>query len=247
MELVFSGIFSLFKISWSAFSSPGPSLSTAQGFLKDAEGNQYRTVTLKGVEWMAENLRTSMFKDGRKLFHATNKAEWDSAQRNDIAAWMNYKFDKQNDERFGKLYNRKAVSDSIGLAPEGWIIGSGNDFQNLLNSVSVGYVLIDGDREKEIDGENDAEFLRSEKDKWRECSRFIFPDDYGTNESGFSALPAGYYLNGIWMARHSVARWWSRNLDEAFEIGEHESVNIIKLPTDEVDLGLYVRLVKAKP
>jgi uncharacterized protein (TIGR02145 family) len=245
IRLVLSGVFSLFE------ASPGPSLFTAQGMLKDSEGNEYRTVTLNGIEWLAENLSTSKFRDGRELFHATNKAEWDSAQKNGIAAWMSFKFDRQNEEKYGKLYNRQAVLDSIGLAPEGWFLASDNDFHNLLKSVSVGYVIIDGDEEEEIDGKNDAELLRSEKEKWLGCTNDFFPDDYGTNESGFSALPAGYYWNNNWSDAFTRGKlqsmWWCRNPDQSFVIGEHESVNISKLPKDKEDFGLYVRLVKAKP
>lgn len=232
--------FGLFPVSF-----PGPPIYTKQNKVRDADGIEYSTVILNNVEWLSENLRSSRFRDGRVLFHAMNIAEWDSAQKNGIAAWASYKFSDYNEKIYGKIYNRHAVADSIGLAPEGWSIASESDFKNLMKFTSVEYSIVEGEVNNEIDGESDSEILRSEKVAWRMCYRDFFPGDLGTNESGFSALPGGEYVNGEWTRSSMVSGWWCRNMDQIFEISEHESVILAKL--SEGNYGLYVRLVKAKP
>lgn len=74
-------------------------------FTDKRDGNVYRTVTVNGVTWMAENLR----------FKATPGAAF-------------YDNDQNNARQYGMLYDWKT---SLTVCPDGWHLPSGNEFRNL--------------------------------------------------------------------------------------------------------------------
>jgi len=88
--------------------------------------------------------------------------------------------DSGNDFAFGKLYtHHEAMSVTL---PSGWRVPTPNDFISLYNyiggkQIKLGYTV-----------QGDSAILRlSSTSKWY--------DNKGNNESGFNALPAGYYLD----------------------------------------------------
>lgn len=83
--------------------------------------------------WMKQNLNVITFKSGDLIKQATSEKEWLSAIENEEPAWCYFQFNPVNGHRFGKLYNKYAVGDSRGLAPEGWRIPTIEDWHNLTN------------------------------------------------------------------------------------------------------------------
>jgi uncharacterized protein (TIGR02145 family) len=83
-------------------------ISSAYGqdkFTDKRDGNVYRTITINGVTWMADNLR---FKANQGATHYDN--------------------DPNNAREYGMLYNWKSATTSC---PSGWHLPKGDDFRTL--------------------------------------------------------------------------------------------------------------------
>ncbi len=235
------------------FNSTGKLSYSKESSMRDIESNQYKTVTINGIEWTAENLRTSKFADGRSIFHATNFAQWDSAYKYKIPAWAHVNFDSTMDKKYGKIYNYFVVIDKGGIPPAGWRVPAFDDYFKMLKFVKTEFDL--GTQRKnypqDVDGDFDAENLRSEKEGWNfDCGYTIytlentFPIDKGTNESGFSALPGGMLLNygdsNIFLSPPNASAWWTRDRGNLL-ITDHEYVVL----QDMENLGgYYIRLIR---
>lgn len=89
----------------------------------DIDGNVYRTVTICGKTWMAENLKTTRYNDGSSIIK--------DPQRFGIAG-LNYNSDV---ETYGLFYNWFAVNTGK-LAPEGWHVPSIDEWRALVNCVN---------------------------------------------------------------------------------------------------------------
>ncbi len=77
-----------------------------QGTVSDIEGNTYKTIKIGTQTWMAENLKTTKYKDGSEIPNITNNGDYDN--------------NPANSETYGRLYNWYTVDDDKGVCPEGW-------------------------------------------------------------------------------------------------------------------------------
>lgn len=154
--------------------------------------------------WMTENLNVDKFRNGDPIPHAKTSAEWEKARKNKQPAWCYYDYDPANGKKYGKLYNWYAVNDPRGLAPKGWHVPSDAEW-----GVLADYL-----------GENAGGKMKSESG-WVQ-------DGNGTNESGFTALPAGILWHtwsdhigwqGYWWSstEYNTSKSWCRNI--SFEYG----------------------------
>lgn len=82
-------------------------LSGQAKFTDKRDGNVYRTITIAGVTWMAENLK---YKAKTGAFYFDN--------------------DSNNMPQYGALYDWKTALNSC---PAGWRLPSGSEFQTLIN------------------------------------------------------------------------------------------------------------------
>lgn len=133
----------------------------------------FKTVQIGNQIWMAENLNQQTFRNGDIIPEAKTYEEWELAAKNKQPAWCYYDNNPANGKLHGKLYNFHAVTDSRGLAPEGWHVSTNDDWKKLMEHCGGWYFA--GNKLKSKTG-------------WERG----FP---GTNETGFSALPSGERSN----------------------------------------------------
>ena len=81
--------------------------------------------------WMNQNLNVMNFRNGQKLYYASNEKDWIHAFLNKQPAFCFYNFDPTLGDNYGLLYNYYALSDPRGLAPIGWHIPDDNEWTQL--------------------------------------------------------------------------------------------------------------------
>jgi uncharacterized protein (TIGR02145 family) len=157
------------------------------GTMNDIEGNIYKTIKIGNQIWMAENLRTTKYKNGESIPTTYTNELWGSADGADLFCNYNNTQDLDTIATYGRLYNWYAVNNENGLAPEGWRIPTVSDWLTLIEYVG-------GD-------EIGANALK-------EVGATHWEDPYeSTNSSGFTALPNGwrYLTDGYaWLGYYSA-------------------------------------------
>lgn len=134
--------------------------------------------------WMKKNLDVSFYSNGDTIPQVTDPTEWANLT---TGAWC-YQYNYLTG--FGKLYNWYAVTDPRGLAPLGWRVPSGIDFDSLVNYLG-GYSVAGGK-------------LKDTIGYWQS------PNVGATNSSGFSGLPGGYLgANGVFQAVYQIGYFWT--------------------------------------
>jgi uncharacterized protein (TIGR02145 family) len=175
------------------------------GTMSDIEGNSYKTIVIGTQTWMAENLKTTKYRNGDAILTNLSSTDWELSTS---GACANYYNNASNNTTYGKLYNWYAVVDSRNLCPVGWHIPSDVEWTTLENY--LGGSAIAGGK------------LKSTSSLWSE------PNTGVTNESGFSGLPGGNhrgngsfdpffnirYTGYFWSSsEYSSINSWARVLD----------------------------------
>ncbi len=109
------------------------SLSQNPNYLRDIDGNIYKTIKIGNQVWMAENLRVTCYRNGDSIPNITNNKQW---SKDTLGAYCNPNNYVKNAADYGRLYNYYAVSDPRGLAPEGWHVATMNDWRHLRSNLS---------------------------------------------------------------------------------------------------------------
>jgi uncharacterized protein (TIGR02145 family) len=89
--------------------------------VKDIEGNVYKTVIIGKQVWMAVNLKTTKYNDGKKIPLVTDNTEWTDVSTPEYC-WYNN--DIANKEVYGALYNWYTVNTNK-VCPKGWHVPTG--------------------------------------------------------------------------------------------------------------------------
>ena len=144
------------------------------GSMTDQEGNVYKTIVIGNQEWMAENLKTSIYRNGEPISTNLTDEEWQNTINTQIGAWVFYNNDSQFDCPFGKLYNWYAVADPRNVCPTGWHVPSDAEWTVLTNY--AGGVEVAGGKMKSTGTQY-----------WYD------PNNDSTNETGFSGLPGALW------------------------------------------------------
>ncbi len=99
------------------------------GTVVDIEGNRYSTVIIGEQEWMAENLRTSKYRNGISIEKVTSDEIWATYTK---GAYCIYNNETNVKSENGLLYNYHAIIDSNNIAPAGWHVSSRDDWEKLI-------------------------------------------------------------------------------------------------------------------
>jgi uncharacterized protein (TIGR02145 family) len=162
------------------------------GSMTDQEGNVYKTIVIGTQEWMAENLKTSIYRNGEPITTNLTDIEWENTTNTQIGAWAYYNNDSQNDCPYSKLYNWYAVADPRHVCPTGWHEPTDDEWTTLTDY--LGGESVAGGKMKSTGSQN-----------------WLSPNTEATNESGFSGLPGGlrYNDNGTFDFFGFYGYWWS--------------------------------------
>lgn len=162
--------------------------------IADIEGNVYKTISIGGQVWMAENLKTTQFNDGTPI-----------PLINESSAWMNlntpgYGWYENNEAVFknlyGAYYNWYAVING-NLCPSGWHVPTDEEWKTL--EIFLGMSQEQADIAGYRGNQEGAKIKETGTYNW------VQESETGTNESGFTALPGGSTSGG----EGSIGIWWS--------------------------------------
>ena len=96
------------------------------------QGDIYNAVEIGGQCWLAENLKTSSYRDGTPIPKLTNSAEWTEDKQGAYTCYYNQ---EQNCQDYGALYNWYAVNNEAGLCPKGWSVPTKEQWAELERAV----------------------------------------------------------------------------------------------------------------
>ncbi len=202
------------------------SVSCTEKDLTDIDGNRYRTVKIGSQTWMSENLRVTHFRNGDSIPLVDDNAVWENAT---AGAACRYDNSDGLANTYGLLYNWFAVSDPRQIAPGGWHVPTDQEWQVLID-------YLGGDS------------LAGGKLKEGGAAHWLAPNTGATNESGFTARPAGDRSGtGHYFDINDLAYFLSTTVDSAERVFvrglSFDSGAIRRYRSDKVD-GLSVRCVK---
>jgi uncharacterized protein (TIGR02145 family) len=151
----------------------------------DGDNNNYSIVKIGTQVWMAENLKTTKYQEGSSITNTTDATTWKGLS---TGAYCNYNNSETNVTTYGRLYNWFAATDSRKIAPIGWHLPTDAEWTSL-----AGFL---GDHP-------------SGKLKEQGTTHWLSPNTDADNSSGFTALPAGYRVSGIFFYLGSYTTFWS--------------------------------------
>jgi uncharacterized protein (TIGR02145 family) len=201
--------------------------SITYGSMTDQDGNIYKTVTTGTQIWMAENLKTTKYRNGDLIPNVTDNMQWGNLT---TGAYCNYDNDTTNANIYGRLYNWYAVNESRSIAPTGWHVPNDTEWTTL--TTFLGGQIGTGGKLKET-GTN----------HWKK------PNTGATNETGFTALPGGsrYYNYFTFAYIGLIGSWWSATETDPtsawhWEINCNYADVFVSNPVKQ--FGLSIRCVK---
>jgi uncharacterized protein (TIGR02145 family) len=201
--------------------------------LSDIDGNVYKTVSIGNQIWMAENLRTTRFRNGKIIPEISDWIKWENAN----SAYCIYNNVKSVEviSVYGRLYNYHVVVDTNGIAPFGWHVASVGDWLTLfdfLGNYSVsGYKL-----------------MEAGSYHWNHSDSDII----SINNFGFTCIPSGgRFDTAIFKELAYKAFYWSKNNDlnnlrdyYYIQLNRNGFLYINNLYYHYPRFGLAIRLVK---
>jgi len=198
--------------------------------ITDIDGNVYHTVTIGTQVWLKENLKVTKFSNGDLIPNVSDNAAW-SALMTGGYCWYNNEI--ENKSTYGALYNWYAVDDSRLIAPAGWHVATDADFTVLTSY--LGGESTAGNKLKEVG-----------------LNHWLSPNNFATNESGFTALPGGLrsYSDGTFRNSGSNGYYWSTTQSDSIRAWDRElfydQVNCFRYDFDSKHYGFSVRCVRDK-
>lgn len=191
----------------------------------DTDGNIYNHVTIGTQVWMRENLKTTKLNDNTPIPFVASDLEW-STTLTPAYSWSNG--DMANKTPYGALYNWY-VANTGKLCPAGWHVPTDADWTTLTNTLG-------------------GESVAGGKMKEQGLAHWIYLNVGATNESGFTALPAGQRGgDGLYRFFNYDADWWSSTNVDAdliwYRAIRYTEVQIIRGKCYKYN-GLSVRCVK---
>jgi uncharacterized protein (TIGR02145 family) len=189
------------------------------GNLLDQEGNEYKTITIGTQEWMAENLKTTIYSNGDNIygdagFGALDYVPCSYWSSSNLGDWCNYNFKSQYDCPFGKLYSGYVATDPRNICPTGWHVPTDSEWNILIEHLDPNY---------NPNAIGIQSFTAGGKLKSTGTNYWTQPNNDATNESGFSGLSTGTRSSNIntFINLYNNASWWSSSVTNGEINGEY--------------------------
>jgi uncharacterized protein (TIGR02145 family) len=189
-----------------SFTTKPPTISTnfntalSYDIVSDIDGNNYKTIKIGTQEWMAENLKTTIFNDGSVIPLVEEDNSWTHLQTPGYCWFENNEAIFKN--MYGAYYNWFTVNTGL-LCPTGWHVPSEEDWKIL--KISLGMT------EEQANQVLAAGTTEGNKIKETGTINWVEGSTEANNESGFTALPGGYRIDSpadfLWEG--IGAGWWS--------------------------------------
>ena len=206
----------------------------------DGDGNNYPIVqigTAKGTTdkldqegekasqiWMAENLKTTKYKDFTSIPNVTVNETWAGLI---TPAYCWYNNDIGNKNVYGALYNWYTLTTGK-LCPEGWHMPTDAEWKTLTDFLG---------------GTSTAGFKLKETG----IIHWTSPNNWASNETGFTALPGGRRLNFGFDHLHNLGTIWS-STEISSTNASYRTMSYLNSNTDRNDYfksgGFSVRCLK---
>lgn len=210
--------------------------------LKPDGKTPYKTVTIGGKVWLAENYEAVTDMDGKSIPLAKDPTSWKNFTDQKSPARCYYNNDSATYSRYGFLYNGYALEK---LAPKGWHVPTKAEFENLVTAIKNGRTDMPA---KEIS--NMLRIARKEpaagKDPLLYWGGNTNTDTDKTDSTGFAAFPAGWMNTTPAFASSTLGtRFWTSTTDGASDL-YFFSVDLYKfeIAFGGKNFGYSVRLVK---
>jgi len=194
----------LFIIMLSISCKKGSDEKTSGDTLTDSDGNNYGTVTIGTQVWMAENLKTTKYKDNTSIPFVPDNTDWSNLVSPGYS-WYNNDA-SANKATYGALYNWYTVNTGK-LCPTGWHVPTDDEWRTLTSY--CGGEAVAGGKLKEAG-----------------TSHWLSPNLGATNETGFTAVPGGVRnIDGQFLELGSNGYWWSSTTHDATRAWYHDMVS----------------------
>ena len=196
----------------------------------DIDGNVYYSTTIGEQVWLRSNLKTVRLNDGTSITFAP------STWAVNTPVYCNIKNDDRNTNPFGKLYNFHVVATGK-ICPEGWRVPTLEDWNTLIDHLGG----------REVAG---GKLKEKGTDNWN------IPNTRATNETLFSALPAGYRTlltanNTAFSGFHADGYHWSSSeattIASAYAVVMSSTSGGIVTSGYDKRLGMSIRCIKNSP
>jgi uncharacterized protein (TIGR02145 family) len=178
----------------------------------DVDGNIYEIVRAGDQLWLAENLRTTRYRDGTSIATGLDATDWGNATSGAYAIYSHDLIDGlgSDDEvltAYGALYNWYAVLDPRGLCPEGWHVPSDQDWKQLELRLGMSPAAADATG---LRGPGIGGMLKAARTEPDPHPRWDTPNPGATDQTGWSGLPSGIRtFHGSFDFVGRAAYWWS--------------------------------------
>jgi uncharacterized protein (TIGR02145 family) len=191
----------------------------------DIDGNGYYTVTIGTQVWMAENLKTTKYRDGTAIPNVTDGTTWGGLT---TGAYCWYDNDIANKDEYGALYNWYTVNTGK-LCPTGWNVPTKSGWTILTDYLGGAYITAGRDMKE------------TGHTHWSCLSPIA------TNSSGFTGLPGGYRSDDYFDTIGNAGDWWSSteyNTTEAWILDMDCDVSYVSIASFNKSYGFSVRCIK---
>ncbi len=170
------------------------------GSMSDIDGNIYKTIVIKGQEWMAENLRTTHYNDNSAIPLVEDANDWRYRSSPGFCWYENN--DTLYRNLYGGYYNWYAVNTGK-LCPAGWHVSTDAEWISMdiglgIDSASANFWYWRGTNQGMI-------MKEAGNNNW------VADTVSGSNETGFTGLPGGRRRGdyGSFDEEGYAAFWWT--------------------------------------